>query len=390
MSNPVFLIEIDPLPKSCIDANDDGIFVLTGKTNEYGQFIVDLSTVSKWKEPNDEELYPLRPDVKKRLEEVSQELEIGLPSHVPFMTFMEQSKAVFCELKNILIRERAQLLFVDEEWPLDQVLNLQLQLSDLESQLSGTNTSIHFLSEDLNQLTIQHFDSSGRSHPLDLHLKNMFSHGKIHATALWGPWVPDTTILCDIVQQYVDVVHQHQRAYQELDDIDEICNNQQLQHQQLQQQPTTTSHQSLAFFQRCIQIPYTSTTILVTLESITGIPKSIQFMGGQRMAMEEQYNKFLWSNDLSVISNLEQALSVKLVKTTVPPCVIDTSTDCAICYSAVVLDKAEPCENEQCGRFYHNTCLHEWLQSLPTARISFDRVIGLCPYCQEPISVALV
>lgn len=378
MSNPVFLIEIDPLPKTCVDANNDGIFVLTGKMNKYGQFMVDLSTLSIWKEPNQEVLYPLRADVMERLVKVSQ--EPGLLSHIPFMGFMEQSKAIFSELTNILIRERAQLSFVDEEWSLGQVLKLQQQLSDLESQLSGTKTLIQFLSENLNQLTIQHFDSSGRSHPLELHLKNAFSHRKIHATTLWGSWEPDTTDICCIVQEYVDVVQQHQRAYQELDDIDQTCN--------IQQQET--NNQSLAFFKRCIQIPDTSTTIIVTLESSTGLPTSIQFMGGQQMAMEEQYNKYLWCNDVSVISNLEQALSVKLVKTTMPPPTVNVSTDCAICYSAIVLNEAEPCENERCGRFYHNDCLHEWLQSLPTARMSFDRMIGLCPYCQEPISVTLM
>jgi len=45
------------------------------------------------------------------------------------------------------------------------------------------------------------------------------------------------------------------------------------------------------------------------------------------------------------------------------------------------------CKNPSCARSYHESCLFEWLHSLPTARFSFDRIFGTCPYCCESISV---
>ena len=47
------------------------------------------------------------------------------------------------------------------------------------------------------------------------------------------------------------------------------------------------------------------------------------------------------------------------------------------------------CGNPKCGRSYHETCLFEWLHSLPDSKISFDRTFGTCPYCMESISVKM-
>ena len=45
------------------------------------------------------------------------------------------------------------------------------------------------------------------------------------------------------------------------------------------------------------------------------------------------------------------------------------------------------CGNPCCNRSFHETCLSEWLQRLPSASRSFNTVFGHCPYCQSPISV---
>ena len=46
----------------------------------------------------------------------------------------------------------------------------------------------------------------------------------------------------------------------------------------------------------------------------------------------------------------------------------------------------ETCPNPKCARSFHECCLYLWLNSLPSVRITFDRIIGSCPYCSEPIS----
>jgi E3 ubiquitin-protein ligase FANCL len=386
MSNPLLLIEVEPLPKCCFDASDFGVFVLTGK-KERGQFIADLSTLSTTTDLEQEVLYPLRLDVKERFVEVIGEMpgeDMGAPT--PLLAFMEQSKAVFRELMNVLVRERAQRVEPDKEWKLEQVQTLHQQLHDVESKFG--DTSVQYLSHDLNQLTLQHVDDCGRSHGLELDLGGFPSTIAVVKSG-WGPWEPATENLCKILQEFIDVVKQHQQAHRELEDLDSRC---------------VVLHDCHATFERRIQIPDTNTTMVLTLDPFTCSPQSIHFMGGQSNTMENVYKKYNWSRALSVVENLEQALNVTLSPMKSPleadnshiPAREDTSVDCAICYCGeLIVDTVaelptEPCETKVCGRFYHSSCLREWLKSLPTVRISFDRVIGACPYCQEPISVALM
>jgi E3 ubiquitin-protein ligase FANCL len=73
------------------------------------------------------------------------------------------------------------------------------------------------------------------------------------------------------------------------------------------------------------------------------------------------------------------------------------AAECAICYSDELITEATgmtehpdvPCDNESCGRLYHPSCLREWLTSLPDSRISFDCILGTCPYCKQPLSAAM-
>ena len=73
------------------------------------------------------------------------------------------------------------------------------------------------------------------------------------------------------------------------------------------------------------------------------------------------------------------------------------ATECGICLSAELTEEEEDsndkveltsiaCENPSCQRPYHQTCLHTWLDSLPTSRLAFDVLLGSCPYCKEPIA----
>jgi len=45
------------------------------------------------------------------------------------------------------------------------------------------------------------------------------------------------------------------------------------------------------------------------------------------------------------------------------------------------------CENANCGKTFHYTCLLEWMQSTPQKRQSFNTLFGDCPYCSSPISI---
>lgn len=71
--------------------------------------------------------------------------------------------------------------------------------------------------------------------------------------------------------------------------------------------------------------------------------------------------------------------------------------ECGICYSYTHTHDAgaggssnsipdQACPNAKCGRVYHNSCLVDWLQSVPSSRSSFGTVFGSCPYCGEWLS----
>ena len=106
-----------------------------------------------------------------------------------------------------------------------------------------------------------------------------------------------------------------------------------------------------------------------------------------------------WDRTISLKANLEVCLGFPLPS----PETTERSeyvTECGICYAhrigAADGDGGEGtipdavCGNPSCARSYHESCLFEWLHSLPGARTSFDRVFGTCPYCSESISVRVM
>ena len=118
-------------------------------------------------------------------------------------------------------------------------------------------------------------------------------------------------------------------------------------------------------------------------------------------------NKKRWSEERSIRENLELWLGSPL------PSPLSTEksdylVECGICYAhrlpiltnedytdTTTNDEEGPlpeekCSNPSCNRYYHESCLFEWLHSLPTARVSFDRIFGTCPYCCEGVSVKVL
>jgi len=154
------------------------------------------------------------------------------------------------------------------------------------------------------------------------------------------------------------------------------------------------------------------------------LPSSIIFYacggGGQsklaasfRSQFEKSVRKGLWNNDSSVLENLGRCLEIsiifpvqkfkqhddrelalplpgvaleeKLKETLEKEGDVENSTACGICYTLELEEDDEEesaanqstelpsicCEQKSCGRRYHRSCLREWLDSLPTARIAF-------------------
>jgi E3 ubiquitin-protein ligase FANCL len=111
--------------------------------------------------------------------------------------------------------------------------------------------------------------------------------------------------------------------------------------------------------------------------------------------------KCKWSDERSVRENLElwfgSSLPSPLVSSTTDKS--DFLVECGICYTHRLPCEEDDdgegeegplpeikCNNPSCNRHYHESCLFEWLHSLPMARVSFDRIFGSCMYCCEQIS----
>jgi len=120
----------------------------------------------------------------------------------------------------------------------------------------------------------------------------------------------------------------------------------------------------------------------------------------QGKSEDKPANTKRWSEERSIRENLELWFGSPLPSPLAPSTdKSDFLVECGICYTHRLpteegsaedgpLPEAK-CSNPSCNRHYHESCLFEWLHSLPTAKISFDRLYGSCPYCTETLSVLL-
>jgi len=150
-------------------------------------------------------------------------------------------------------------------------------------------------------------------------------------------------------------------------------------------------------------------SVVVTLHTVQPRqqpPTNLQWVGRGREAFTSQFDVSRWKPDRSVLDNLDECCGATLPRRVPSDDGINASNeagsrDCAICYSQELLvvntDGTEAGEAgrrpriqcETCQRLFHGVCLRKWLDSLLTSRISFDMVIGNCPYCKQPITAPM-
>ncbi|NXF04237.1 FANCL ligase, partial [Smithornis capensis] len=95
-------------------------------------------------------------------------------------------------------------------------------------------------------------------------------------------------------------------------------------------------------------------------------------------------NMHLWNPEISLLQNLKDLLEIDFPSRAVLE-KSDFAQACGICY-AYRLDGSAPehvCDDPRCGQPFHQACLYEWLQGLPTSRQSFNTIFGECPYCNK-------
>ncbi|XP_066451840.1 E3 ubiquitin-protein ligase FANCL [Eleutherodactylus coqui] len=137
-----------------------------------------------------------------------------------------------------------------------------------------------------------------------------------------------------------------------------------------------------------------SITIDVDPRHPTMLPESY-FLGADHVVQplkdKLNSNAHLWDPEVGLLQNLKDTLEIDFPsKSDFEKS--DFARDCGICY-AYRLDSAIPdqvCDDPRCAQPFHQACLYEWLNGLPSSRQSFNIIYGECPYCTKPITLKLL
>eukprot|EP00850_Spirogloea_muscicola_P001594 SM000006S19359 [mRNA] locus=s6:347582:350950:+ [translate_table: standard] len=350
---------------------------------------------------------------------------------------LDQSQTLthfFLELRDML----EKLMHVDRAPQLAPAAFYSLLLDEL-AQVGWERVA--WLSPDLHVADFYLCDGAGRQHALRLTFPAAYPEHPPTASTdlpeeLTLQWIKGTSLQSTLAQ-FEEVLKSYQELWDCIDDLD--ANTLVLE----PERPTRSdTFRRIALGGHC--------TILITIDA--QCPRSLpdcQFTGsdaavGQfRDSLEANLGEwqapipilgscFIYislSTDRMLRTNLERALRVSLPGPGSVAAAGDVTSDCSICYTyhlasdeqhAAVsktategTSRAAPapipdqiCNNEACGRPFHQACLPRWLQSLLTTRrqaffkdmlvapaiwlrVSFDTLFGRCPYCLGDISVRM-
>lgn len=269
--------------------------------------------------------------------------------------------------------------------------DLYLRLFNELSQVGWERISS--ISEDLKEITFELVDPRERKHFLRCVLTEEYPY-QAPSCFIEAPgtfcfsWYkgsqPETDNLAHIYKHCMQFILEQQELFDVLDDWDR--NTWILEPVQ---ELRKSLYRRIALDSRC------SLWMEISPQCPRGIP-NLRFLGPEkstallRTRLGETLEK--WKSQFYPRENFE-----KLMNITFPPKPNNTQEDnencpleCGICYSGWLSAIGAPdivCERETCGRYYHTTCLYEWLRSLPDAHQSFDVYFGECPYCMQPIRV---
>ncbi|CAM9302852.1 unnamed protein product [Phaeothamnion confervicola] len=267
----------------------------------------------------------------------------------------------------------------------------------------------------LTRLQLRAADAAGREHILAVTLPPDYPAGPpACAVDLPRPlelgWAPGRSSLADAIAQFRAALAPYVPLWDALDDLDAHT-------WVLEPERPTRAH----VHRRVAVAPHCSVMLRLDPLAPRAVPE-IRFLGAESVIgpLRQNLNRGLaaWDHTSLPRRNLQRALGVEFPS----PATTrreEYSADCGICYahrlpsargdggnaagscSGSGGDKANGsedvgaapdlfCDNACCRRPYHPQCLLEWLQGLPTSRVSFDTVFGRCPYCSSPISVATI
>jgi E3 ubiquitin-protein ligase FANCL len=344
--------------------------------------------------------------------------------------FLQQSVRLFQKFIACIKDHDTTKVEATPSWTLSYAEELMTHLEKLE-RVYGSD-AVKELSDDLLKVTLQCRDAAGRSHVLSLVLSpDTFPQSCPSCTCelpIKSGWQPswrhgdesmpskrhkvesdkeeihlkengdkkdDGDVGYGLTGLYTDftrAVLTYQDLWNELDDLDAST---------WILEPSVRPPCRSVLERRVALTEATSIVIEVDCERPRAPPKTVRWIGADTSTYRKKFEQYMstpdsgWSMQLSIKDNLERSLGIRLPS---PPSeTSEVALECSICYTHDLPTEEDgssefpdtTCDYLPCGRHYHESCLRDWLYSLPSSRKSFDRLLGTCPYCNEPISAAI-
>mmetsp|Transcript_2826 Transcript_2826/g.4433 ORF Transcript_2826/g.4433 Transcript_2826/m.4433 type:complete len:460 (-) Transcript_2826:115-1494(-) len=376
--------------------------------------------------------------IEERLSDAIRGCDANFETQTPIVEkFLQRAEALFRELENALQNSscRQSRSTDDKDDPKPMVLPAHFY-SYVVSQLDFIGwENIVSIDSRLTVIVLKTVDSSGRTHELRLELgENFPNQAPICTSDLpiefeienWRPLSlhPDNSDVTSgvftgntnfevppkkrsrqsvsaglalVYEEFEAAVDSYQSLWNELDNIDaNACIL----------EPILPARRSIRERRIAIRASAGGISAVLSLDCKRPrtVPSSLRFVGAtaEVSKLRSHFNEYIagtlkcddgltlqWREDRTVRENLELCFGDIPTKNTADGS--EFEIECGICYTnRLGEDGLLPdacCGNACCARSYHEACLFEWLHSLPSARISFDRIFGTCPYCCEPISV---
>jgi FANCL C-terminal domain/FANCL UBC-like domain 3 len=409
------LTALKPRPECCIDTFEFGTLVLQGCYQSTGLSTTDieadwksLSTLEPSDDGSDDEQWKLVPIWTsselgqflspskfwiQRLGEIffSDDGQRMGSRIDPIQLFLLRSERAFNYLLDFLKLKivQAKTSIMDNEWSIGRIRILHNQLEDLESEITPLNIT---LSQDFSTLNVEYTDVANRQHEILLNLTSFPScihvgNQRLPDASVSGRQtdfesIPnykkqksDLRTIRDICEEFIDKIIEYQQLWNDFDDLDS--------HAWVLEQNTnrSTCCRSIILTERA-KLTITVNPSRPRLET----PK-MQIIGSQAKDFDALIKEYVWNPELSLRANLETCFRITLPHPNCDSSVNTMNQDCGICFGLTT--ERFKCENSKCARPYHRACLEKWLASLISSRISFDTILGECPYCKDPIAVQM-
>jgi E3 ubiquitin-protein ligase FANCL len=286
------------------------------------------------------------------------------------------------ELKDSIINE---LLFTTTTAVLPNFQSSIKLLNDLEN-IIGWNNIIEM--NGLDDVHVRIVDEANRSHTIQLILPNDYPNSSIIVNGL-SITTTTTTTIENVMKEISKQISQFQSVWNVLDEFDSQC---------CILEPLTPSMSRDVLARRVALGSHRTLSFLIDWQKPHAMPKELTLFGPEsmiqplreRLASAAAAAQLHWNANLSLVDNLSQLLGFELPRS-INHKREEFVIECGICYAyrsgddgAAVPDAV--CNNERCGRSFHESCLFEWLRSIPSNTLTFETIFGQCPFCSTNIS----